>query len=99
MKGSQIWRNNLQGGEILSFFSLSSHVIWPECEPQSQSYADSWNSKKNLLFLAKGTRKGALEAWRVVREILERRELDKETNSVYELCKPQAQPRAVHVWS
>lgn len=57
MEGSQIWRNNLQGGDTVGFIFFS-HMCDLSVNPSPSAVKDAkYNSKRNLVFLTRETRK------------------------------------------
>lgn len=90
VEGSQIWRNNLQGGDILVVFF--PHMCDLSVNPSPRAVKDAkYNSKRNLVFLTRKTRKR--KAWRL--KNLQGRPWKGDRYTTRLTVKTQ--PRAVHV--
>lgn len=79
-KRVKFWETTYKVVRFLASFLFPLTLFDLSMSPSPRTTAVA-KTRRNLVFLARGTRKSGVCGWRVMGEILERKELDGETNS------------------
>lgn len=99
-KRIKFWETTYKVVRFLASFLFPLTLFDLSMSPSPRATAVA-KTQRNLVFLARGTRKSGVCGWRVMGEILERKKLDGETNSkLWTLYKvPSTNPELYVCWT